>query len=181
MTTDQNIPAEEQGKSKPQKTWFFQRGDGNIFACGETEAWNLLNNQSNWARRDFVMLGMSDGELYFEMLKSSRTKVSELLEEKGTLTVDRDKYLATEDRLRFKELKDENDEMVIKVVGILKDLNKKIGEIDEKLKTFNQDSINEAFNAELEKARGNMIKPDNQDIVTPTQKDREKILNNINI
>ena len=166
--------------AKPEPTWFFERtGDGFIFAAGEEEAWNLLNNPSRWARRDIKMIGHSNGETYFKMIKDSRNEATSLVEEKASLNTDLGKYLQTEDDLRFKQLKDDTDEMVIKVVEKRRALQDKLQEIDEKLANINKYIVEKAFNAELEIARQDMTRPSNRDIITPVEKDRGVILNNL--
>jgi hypothetical protein len=171
---------ENQPPTKVSSTWFFERtGDKYIFACDEQEAWNLLNNKSNWARRDFKMLGMSDGKTYISMLKSANQNALELKQKRDTLALDFDRYSKTEERLRFVELKDDTDEMVVKVKGILSNLSKEIQELDDKLSNHNRDTVKKAFEAELNKARGNMVMPQNFDVMTPVSADREKILSNI--
>ena len=173
--TKENVPP-----TKIANTWFFERtGDGYIFACDELEAWNLLNNKSNWARRDFKMLGMSDGRTYVSVLKNSNREIASLNEQRVVLDRDFQRYSQTEERLRFTELKDDTDEMVIKVKGILNDLQKKLQVIDDQIQNFNKIIIKKAFDAELEKARGNMVAPANFDVITPISADRGKILDNM--
>lgn len=171
----------EKGQSKPQKTWFFQRGDGKVFATGESEAWGILHDRSNWARRDFTMLGMSDGHTYFKIIKEAKKEAQALIEEKEQLSINKTKYLQTEDRMRFTELLDEDDPKLIKVMTLIADVDKRIEEINDKLSDFNKATIEKAFDAELEKAKGNMARPSNADIITPNSKDREKILNNLKV
>jgi hypothetical protein len=171
----ENVPP-----TKVNATWFFERtGDNHIFACDELEAWNLLNNKSNWARRDFKMLGMSDGRTYVEVLKSSNREKEKLMQERAMLDRDYQKYLQTEERLRFTELKDDTDEMVIKVKGLINDLGEKMRLIDDQVNDYNRITVKKAFDAELERARGNMVAPRNFDIMTPIQADRDKILANL--
>ena len=166
--------------TKVNATWFFERtGDKYIFACDELEAWNLLNNKSNWARRDFKMLGMSDGKTYVSVLKSSNREKEKLMQDRLLLDRDYQRYLQTEERLRFTELKDDTDEMVIKVKGLIKELGDKIQVIDAQVNDYNRITVKKAFDAELEKARGNMIMPSNFDVMTPVSADRGKILDNL--
>jgi hypothetical protein len=166
--------------TKPCKTWFFERtGDGFIFPCDETEAWNILNNRSTWIRKDFKMLGMSDGTLYFDIIRNAKHEKRALVEKRAELDRDYQRYSQTEERLRFTELKDDSDEMVIKVKAILSKLVGEIQEIDAKIQSFDRDLIKKAFDAELERARGNLVRPENHDIITPRVEDRQKILSNI--
>lgn len=167
--------------TQPRNTWFFERGDGFIFATDEQEAWGILHNRGNWMRRDFKMLGMSDGKTYYQTLKDSKKEVNNLTNERAILDIDYQKYLKTEERLRFNELREDDDEMVIKVKSKLDEVGGKIAEIDAKLKDFSKTLIDKAFNAELEKARGNMIQPSNYDIITPNPNDRNGVLSNLKI
>lgn len=170
----------QKGSSKPTKTWFIERtGDGKIFATDEHDAWNMLTDKSKWRRHDFKIIGVSDGVTYFNTINSGKSEMASLLEQKAQLQTTFQKYSTTEDRLRFTELKDNNDEMVKKVMALLSDTSKQIADIDGKLKNFNKHLIDKAFNAELEKARGNIVFPSNHDVITPVQADRAKILANL--
>lgn len=165
--------------SKPTKTWFFERtGDKFIFACDEAEAWAILYNRGNWMRRDFKMLGVSDGTTYFDIIKNSKQEARELFETKKRLQSDLQRYVATEEKLVFQDLKDDTDPMVIKVKEKIGELQLKVDEIDTQLKDINKTIIEKAFNAELEKARGNFEQPSNHDVITPAG-NREKILTNL--
>lgn len=167
----------QKGSSKPTKTWFIERtGDGKVFATDEHDAWNMLTDKSKWRRHDFKIIGVSDGTTYFKIISQGKQDMQELIDKKAQLTSTFQKYSATEDRLRFTELKDSNDPMVVKVTGLLFDLQKEINEVDDKMKNFNKYLIDKAFNAELEKARGNIEFPTNHDIITPIKADREKII-----
>lgn len=178
MNEQQTAPNVE--SSKPRKTWFFERtGDNFIFACDELEAWALLNNRGRWMRNDFKMLGTSDGTTYYTTIRNSKSEMNDLLAQKQQLQQSHAKYSATEDRLRFEELKDDTDEMLQKVTKLLIDLNKQISEIDAQLSNFNKTLHDKAFKAELEVARGNIEYPSNHDIITPVQSDRNKIISNI--
>lgn len=165
--------------SKPRKTWFFERGDGFIFATDESEAWDILKHRGNWMRKDFKMLGMSDGTTYYDIIKNSKKEITDIQEKRRELDSDYQNYLKTQERLKFTELKDDDDEMVVKVKGILRDLSAKLQEIDSQLSNINKTIVDKAFNAELEKARGNIVMPSNQDVLTPVVSDREKILANL--
>jgi hypothetical protein len=171
---------EKQGQSKPVKTWFIERQNDNfIFATDEHDAWNLLTDKSQWRRHDFKIVGVSDGETYFSIMRNGRNEMGALLQDKSQIQEDMQKYIQTEDRLRFTELRGDDDEMVVKVKGLLQDLRTKLGEVDKKLANFNKTLVDKAFNAELDKARGNIEFPSNHDIMTPVQSDREKILANL--
>lgn len=164
------------GQSKPTKTWFIKRiGDGKIFATDELDAWNLLTDKSKWRRHDFEIVGVSNGQTYFKIIRNGGVEMSELLEEKNKLVSDIQKYTQVEDRMRFTELRDDTDEAMIKVNKILTDLKGKLKEVDSKIQNFNQDLHNRAFEAELEIARNHIEFPSNQDIIAPVEKDKSKI------
>ena len=46
----------------PQKTWFYQKPNGEIFACQEQEA--------TWSGKKFKMIGVSDGNAYVNYLRN---------------------------------------------------------------------------------------------------------------
>jgi len=167
--------------SQPRNTWFFERGDGLVFAADETEAWGILRNRGNWMRKDFKMLGMSDGKTYYDIIKNAKKEVVDIQQKRNDIDFDYQNYLKTQERLKFTELRDDNDEMVIKVKGILKDLSVKLQEVDSQLSNINKTIVTKAFNAELEKARGNMVMPSNQDVLTPNPSDRAGVLSNLKI
>lgn len=163
--------------AKPVPTWFFEREDGTVFACGEEEAWNITKNR-NMEKR-FRIVGTSDGVTYFNTLKRTSNEVQSLKEQLVQLQEDLNKYLQTEDDLRFKQLKDDDDEMVIRVVQKRNEMKDKIKEVQDKLSNINKTMVDEAFNLELEIARKNKAMPRNQDVYTPNNEDRDIILRNL--
>lgn len=163
---------------KPHKTWFIQRGDGFIFAAREGEAWDLMRNRTNWMRRDFKIIGTSDGTTYHKILKEGQKKIPEIQAEIDAMQKDLGEYASTERNLKFKELVDDNDERMIKLKGIKKKLS---DEIYKKLAELNKITTNlhdTAFNAELEIAKLTPEMPTNQDIITPSG-NRDKILKSL--
>lgn len=165
--------------TKPTKTWFFERGDGFVFACEEAEAWGIMKNRGEWMRRDFKFLGMSDGTTYFEVLKNAKKEANELSARKTAIARDLSRYLDTRDDLKFKQLKDDTDEMVIKVGQKIDELQKESDIVENELKNITKNIVDRAFKAELEKARGNMTMPSNADVITPIGSQREVILRNM--
>lgn len=172
----------EENKSQPPtkvgNNWFFERGDGQIITCEENEAWNLMRNKSNWQRQDFKFLGMSDGKTYVETIKTAqaeKNRVEGLVAQKSSELT---RYLDTLDKFKFEQLLDDSDEKVVKVKGIIAGIQKEIDLLNQEFSKGYQDVVNKAFNAELEKAKGNMIMPQNQDIMTP-KGDREAIIRNM--
>lgn len=164
---------------KPEPTWFFRRGDGHTFAAGEVEAHAILRNRTEWMRRDFELLGHSDGQTYFRIIREADGEAQKLRAERARLAQDAARYRKTEDRLKFEELKPEDDEQVAKVRAILESLDLQIAEIDAQLASWAKIVTDRAFQAELEVARGNMVLPRNMDIATPVDRDREKIVSNL--
>jgi hypothetical protein len=171
----------EKEKTQPTKvgkTFFIERGDGKIFAMDELEAWNTLNNRSSWQRNDFKLIGTSDGQTYVQTIKSAgleKNKNDSLINEKSAELT---RYLATLDKFKFELLLEDSDEKVVKVKGIIKGLQDEIAEINKEFSKGHQDIIDKAFKAELEKARGNIIYPENQNISTP-RGDRDVIMRNM--
>lgn len=57
---------------KPQKTFFYERPDGTVFACNEKEAAS--------AHKRFKQVGVSDGELYFSLMRKAIEEQNTALE-----------------------------------------------------------------------------------------------------
>jgi hypothetical protein len=163
--------------TKIEKTWFIQRGDNpdDVFACGEQEAWGLFNNRSNWARKDFKIVGVSDGKKYVEVIRSGNVEIEQLRNEVQSMSRDLKRYFDTLDGFKFKELLSDTDEKVVKVKGIIKDLQDKVDEKNKVLDNSQGYVIKKAFEAELAVARGHIEQPQNFDVYTP-HGNREKIL-----
>jgi len=166
-----------QPPTKINKTWFIQRGNDpkDIFACEEQEAWGLFNNRTNWMRNDFKIIGVSDGVTYVQTIKESQAETANIQPEIAILSRDLTRFLETRDNLKFKELLPDTDEKMIRVNGLIKELQTKLDEKNLTLSNSQKYIISKAFNAELDKARGHIEQPTNFDIFTPSG-NREKIL-----
>lgn len=55
----------------PQKTWFYQKPDGEIFACKEQEA--------TWSGKKFKMIGVGDGKVYADYLKKCGVSIGQVI------------------------------------------------------------------------------------------------------
>lgn len=182
-----------QQTNKPRPTWFIERGDGKIFAVEEAEAWDLMKNRSNWMRRDFKFLGMSDGSVYFEHIKGVTQRTAEIDAKLPALYESVGSYNRGIDRLIVEEATDEEDvdvdEENAKNVAKLNRLRKmrdrvmdEITALEKERATITKVVYEDAFNKELERARGNMVAPSNTDIMTPhaqSDQERNKIINQI--
>lgn len=151
---------------KPQKTWFFEK-DGVPFGVNEKEAWELITNKSSWRRNDIEMLGMSDGQKFHEIVKAAGPRREELQVEIKALQEKLDKYIKGHDRLLFDEFAEEDDPRVLRAKELIKKTEDEMEPLETELKELRSGLISKAFNAELEVARGNMVRPGNQDILTP--------------
>jgi hypothetical protein len=163
--------------AKPVPTWFFEREDDTVFACGEEEAWNIIKNRN--LEKRFKLIGHSDGVIYFKTIKNANNEVVELREQMQRLQEDLTKYLQTEDDLRFKQLKDDDDGMVVRVVAKRTEVSNKIKEVNDQLMDINKTIVDKAFNLELEVAKQNKTQPKNSDVYTPNNEDRDIILRNL--
>lgn len=162
--------------TRPEKTWFFQRGDGMIFACNEVQANETMRNRTNWMRRDFKMLGVSDGTTYKRVKNEEKKSIVALKEELKELNINLSKYLKTLERFKFDELLDETDVKVIRANELIKELESKIEEKETILKNAAKIIEQKAFDAEFAMAKGNLEMPSDINVMTPDKKDREKIL-----
>lgn len=173
----------------PKKTWFFERmGDKKVFACEEKEAWETIYNNSTWRRRDFRLLGVSDGKTYSAIMNGSMAEAARLDREVQSLSKQMQEYQKVEHRLLVDEVVDMEDltdpvnaanvEKVKRLRKIMNRLETQLSAKEKELKNIFQIVHDRAFNAELEKARGNIEMPSRVDIITPkaAPKDRKKIL-----
>lgn len=169
------------GPTKITKTWFFQRGidPNDIFACSEQEAWNQLRNRSNWQRNDIRLIGVSDGKTYAKMMAQANNERAKLEANMKQFAQDITKYNKTYDKFKFEDLLEDDDPKVVKLKGILDDLNAKYEEAHKELNDFNRVIVDKAFKAELEIARGHIEMPENYDVFTPNATKRNKILENL--
>ena len=167
-----------QPPTKVGKTWFFERGDGKIIACGEGEAWNLTRNKSNWQRNDFKLIGVSDGTTYVKALQDAGAEKLRVDAEIQKKNDDLNRYINTLDRFKFELLLDDTDEKVVKVKGIIDGIKREVSTLTQEFSKGQQEIIDRAFKAELEQARGKLQMPSNQDVFTP-RGDRERILRNM--
>lgn len=165
------------GKTGPEPTWFFRREvDQKVLAFGEAEAHSLLRERNNWMRRDFTMLGSSDGREYYRVIQAAQADAAEKRSQLAAAKSDAARYRQTEDRLRFEELRGADDPQVAKVVGILAELDARIAASEAELADWDRAVIDRAFAAELALATGNMAAPRNMSVFTPKESDREEIL-----
>lgn len=182
-------PAMMARESAPKKTWFFERGDGMIFACEEREAWDLVNNRSEWKRRDFKIVGVSDGTTYQKVVRESIAQAKVLEPEISRLKEELKRYERAEEKLIMDEAVDMegdssdavnegNKQKVLRLRGIIDRLDAQLEEKEAAYKSIVSDVVKRATEAELEVARGTIEWPSDMNIMTPDsdQRTRNKIL-----
>ena len=178
-TNNQELAKTEgQAPTKVGKTWFIKRGDGFIFACGEQEAWGLFHNRTEWMRRDFKIIGTSDGKTYVRVMKENENTKGNLEAEVRKLSAELTRYLKTYDKFKYDDLLEDDDPKVMKAKEITDKLQAELDEKNKELQNITKTIVEKAFNAELEVARGHIEYPTNQDIFTPNG-NREKIMKNL--
>lgn len=151
----------------PKKTWFFKRlGDGSIIATEALEAWQICFNKSNWKRRDFQLLGTSDGKTYLRLVQESMTEARKLEPVINAKKAELDRYQKSEENLIMNEAVDMegdpsdkfNEENKLKVLRLRKIQDRIHAELDElepKFKDLVKNAINHATEAELAVAMKN--------------------------
>lgn len=169
--------------TKITKTWFIQRGQDpkDIFACGEQEAWGLFHNRSNWMRRDFKIIGVSDGMTFLRIMKDSESLKFNLEKKVKELSTELTRYLKTYDKLKYEDLLEDTDPKMIKVKGITDGIQADLDKANAELQDIVTNVTLKAFNAELEVARGHIEHPKNHDIFTPgaSGEARDKIISKV--
>lgn len=162
-----------------RKTWFFERqGDGSIIAMEEREAWELVNSRSRWRRRDFKLIGVSDGTTYQRVIREMRVVGDALKPELDQMEKDLSTYKGAEERLLVEQAVDmdgdpsdvtneENKQKVIRLRTIMQKLQDKLDTKQAEYRAATRDVNKQAFDAELEVARGHIEWPGEMNIITP--------------
>jgi hypothetical protein len=143
----------------PQKTWFFSDSSGRIFPANEKEAFNLLTENSRWRRQDIKMVGMSDGKTYHETIKGASQKTKDLVQKIAELKETLQKYISGHDKLLFEQFVEKDDPRIVRANALIKEVEDEIAPLEVELKELRTNLVQTAFNAELEKARGNLVNP----------------------
>lgn len=155
-------PAMREKASKPKKTWFFKRlGDGKILATEAREAWQICYNKSTWKRRDFQLIGTSDGTTFNKIIRSSMTEAQVLEPQIEKKKAELEKFMKREEDLILDEVVDmegdpsdseneRNKQKVLRLRKIIDDLNTSLDEMEEKFKSLVADVVQRATDAEME-------------------------------
>lgn len=154
---------------KPKPTWFAQRGDGMVFACEEREAWDLLNNRSEWKRNDFKLIGYSDGKTYARITAEAMSGAVKLEPEIAKAKTELEKYRAAEERLIIQEAVDmdgepedktneENKQKVLRLRKIMEKLETKLETLEKQYSSFTADVVRRATDEERKVAVKNWKK-----------------------
>lgn len=166
-------PAMAARAAAPKPTWFFERtGDrlsGKkpfVFACEEREAWDILNNKSEWKRRDFMCVGHSDGKTYAKMIADAKTGAARLTPQIDASRIEIDKYRAAEEKLIISEAVDmdgdaedttneENKKKVKRLRNIIDKLSDKLEKLEVEYRSYTSGVVRTATEAELKVAMKN--------------------------
>lgn len=159
-------------------TFFLERGDGFVFACGELEAWNTLRNRSTWQRRDFKLIGTSDGSTFKRVIAEAKHDEAEMKARLKELRTKLERYTETEERMLYTDLLEETDPKVVRVRELRAQTLKEIEPLEDNIRAFSSQLIQRAFDAELEVAKLTPRMPKNRDIEVgdSSKKNAEKVL-----
>ena len=194
-------PAMMEKARAPRKTWFFERmGDGMILACEAKEAWQICYNRSAWKRRDFRLLGTSDGKTFKKIIDASIKEAQRLEPQIEKQREQWQKYMAAEEKLLVEEAVDMdgdpedtenelNKKKVLRLQKIIEREGEKLDALEQEYREKVSQVVKKATDAELEVAKENQKKrlaeglevdfPDeNMNINTPdaSNKGRKKIV-----
>lgn len=151
----------------PKKTWFFKRmGDGKVFACEEREAWQIVYNRSTWKRRDFQLLGTSDGTTYHRITKESMAEAHQLAPEIDKKKAELQRYMDAEEKLVVDEAVDmegdpsdvvneANKQKVIRLRNIMDRLHGELDKMEGRYREVTASVVKRATDAEMEVAIAN--------------------------
>jgi len=170
MKSQDLSPAAIEKATAPKKTWFFERmGDGSIFACEEREAWQIVFNKSKWKRRDFRLVGTSDGTTYHRITKESMAEAYALAPTIESKKVELQRYMKAEEDLIIGEAVDmegdasdtfneANKQKVLRLRKIMDRLHSELDALEQRYKEVTASVVKNATNAELEVAKANQAK-----------------------
>lgn len=130
-----------------------------MFATDEKEAFSLLTENSRWRAQDIKMVGASDGQTYAKIINESKQTTVDLTEKVAELKKTLNKYIGGHDKLRFEQFAEEDDPRVVRAKELIDATQEKIAPLEDELKDIKKNIVQKAFDAELEKARGNMERP----------------------
>ncbi len=186
-------PAMKARESTPKKTWFFERGDGKLIICEEREAWDIVNNRSEWKRHDFKLVGVSDGTTFQRIVKESIANAQRLEPEINKLEAELTRYEKAEDKLVVEEAVDMegdpsdtvNEANKLKVLRLKKIIARLEEQLNAKQKEYREvvsDVVKRATDAEFAVAKGHIEWPTDMHIITPDAdpRQRQKILKLMN-
>ena len=167
MRSQDLSPAAMERASAPKKTWFFERMmDGMIFACEVREAWEITYNKSTWKRRDFRLLGTSDGKTYQMISKESLARARVLEPEIEKLKEELSRNMRYEENLVASEAVDMdgdpedienemNKKKVLRFRSIMDKIHAKLDVLETEYRSVVREVVKRATDAELEVARKN--------------------------
>lgn len=139
----------------PKRVFFYQRRDGSIFSCHQTEAWNVHMFYMTYG--GFV--GSSDGNAYRNVLIEACKVQDEAL-----LILDR-KRREAEMKLKRLERKRTLTKKEEKEMDEFLDIQENYEEKLDAILLESRNAITRAWNAELEVARGNFIGPEDDSFI----------------
>lgn len=146
----------------------------------EKEAFDLLTNNSRWRRQDIKMIGMSDGTTYYNTIRDAKKSITDKTEAVKEVKTRLNRYVAGHDKLLFEEFVDEEDERVKRAQELIKKTNEELAPLEDELEDLKKNIIKKALDAELEKARGNMVNPRDFSVIGKTTGNamHQKVLEN---
>lgn len=165
-TKARDLGSMEKAKA-PRKTWFFERmGDGMTFPCEIKEAWDICYNRSNWKRRDFRLIGTSDGTTYTWIVREAMTDARRLEPELEKMKAELKKYEGADERLLVEEVVDmegdpsdtfneANKQKILRLRKIIDRLNDQLDAKEEEYRLAVKNVVSRATAAELEVAKEN--------------------------
>jgi hypothetical protein len=187
-------PSVIQRARAPKPTWFVKRlSTGFIFPCEEREAWDLLNNKSQWKSHDFQFIGFSDGKTFQAYVNKASKGAEALLPELTKKRAEIAKYRSLEEKLMLDEMVDmdgdpsdaeneANKKKVLRLRGILDKYEDQLEELEKQYRKLTSDVVKSAEAEELKVAQENWaVKktwPRQMNILTPgaSRQERNRIL-----
>ena len=151
----------------PKKTWFFERmGDGMILACEHKEAWQICYNRSSWKRRDFRLLGTSDGKTFQRIVNESIAEAQRIEPQIEKKRAELQRYMQAEENLIMNEAVDmkgdpsdetneKNKQKVLRFRKMMDDIHEDLDALEAEYQEKVSSVVKRATDEELKVARAN--------------------------
>jgi len=142
--------------------FFFQYGNEQPFVIdNEKQAWDLLrtSQSSKWVKKGLKYIGQSKGIIYKSVMAGIVKQQLEISNKIKKVQQELINYEKGFEKAKFEELLEANDVKLLKFKSIIESKEEEIQALSKEMEILIKPAKEEAFNGELEEARGNTTPP----------------------